>query len=109
VFLGSPILAYRLEITAAEIRIRKLPFYEQTIPTHDVTGVAEERTLVLLVQSSRIPLWGFFTSRTEELIQLLPNVGAIEPELDLWSRMGLPWFACLGGAQCFYSLHLFSC
>jgi hypothetical protein len=25
-------------------RIRKLPFSEQTIPTHDVTGVAEERT-----------------------------------------------------------------
>lgn len=71
--LTVPILAYRAAVDATYIHIRYLPFWTSRTPTRDVTQVLDERTLVLVSETARIPLWGLPLAAREPLFEILPR------------------------------------
>jgi hypothetical protein len=71
--LSVALLAYKAEIDPTEIRVRYLPFYTKRTPMRDVTHLVEERTLVLVTATSKIPLWGLSLSAREPLFEILPR------------------------------------
>ena len=73
VCLAVPVLAYRAEIDAKEVRVRYAPFYTRHTPIRNVVTLAEETTLVLVTATSRIPLWGLSPKAREVLFQGLPH------------------------------------
>lgn len=70
--LSVAILAYRAEIDEAEVRVRYVPFLTKRTQIRDVTHVVEERTLVLVTPTSKIPLWGLSDLAREVLFRILP-------------------------------------
>jgi hypothetical protein len=75
--LSAAILSYRVEVDSTEVRVRYLPFYTKCTPIRDITHLAEERTLVLVTATAKIPLWGLSTKAREPLFEIL------SPHLDV--------------------------
>jgi hypothetical protein len=73
VCLAIAILAYKAEIDAVEVRVRYLPFYIKRTPLREITHLAEEKTLVLVTATSKIPLWGLSAEARESLSDILPS------------------------------------
>jgi hypothetical protein len=73
VCLSVAVLAYRAEIDATEVRIRYAPFYTRRIPIRDVTSLVEERTLFLVTQTARMPLWGLSPAARKAVFRVLPH------------------------------------
>ncbi len=72
-FLAMAVVSYRAEVNRTEIQIRYLPFYTKRTPLQDVIQVFEERTLVLVTPTARIPLWGLSANAREDLFRILPH------------------------------------
>ena len=71
--LSVAILSYKAEVDPSEIRVRHLPFYTTRTPMRDVTHLVEEKTLVLVTDSSQIPLWGLSLKARGPLFDILPG------------------------------------
>jgi hypothetical protein len=67
------ILSYCAEVDESEIRVRYWPLVNRVIPMSDVQSFAEERTLVLITPTSRIPLWGLSDENRGQLFRILPE------------------------------------
>ncbi len=72
-YLGVAILAYKVEVDAAEVRLRYFPFFTRRIPLADVTLVEERSLAVLVIPTKRVPLWGLSLKDRRALFQLLPQ------------------------------------
>ncbi len=53
--------------------MRYLPFYTKRTPMRDVTHLIEEKTLVLVTATSKIPLWGLSLKARGPLFEILPR------------------------------------
>jgi hypothetical protein len=79
------IQAYRAEVDAKEVdakelRVRYFPFYTRRTPIRDITHFVEERTLVLVTATSRIPLWGLSSEGRAPLLEILPHHLEVVPK-----------------------------
>jgi hypothetical protein len=70
--LAIAILAYRAEIDRTKVRIRHALFFTKRTQIRDAAHLVEERTLVLVTSTSKIPLWGLSLKARETLFQILP-------------------------------------
>jgi hypothetical protein len=73
VVLTIHIIAYRAEVDEFEVRLRYWPFLNRSIPVADIQQLAEERTLVLITPTSRIPLWGLSAEGRTNIFRVLPR------------------------------------
>jgi hypothetical protein len=81
--LSVAILSYKAEVDTAEVRVRYLPFYTKRILVRDITYVLDERTLVLVTATAKIPLWGLSQKRRTQLFKILPRrLAAASPPPD---------------------------
>jgi len=71
--LSVAILSYRAEVDPSEIRVRYLPFFTKRTPMRDVTHLVEEKTLVLVTATAKIPLWGLSLKARGPLFEMLPS------------------------------------
>ena len=71
--LSVAILSYKAEVDPSEIRVRYLPFCTTRTPMRDVTHLVEEKTLVLVTATSKIPLLGLSLKAREPLFEILPR------------------------------------
>jgi len=71
--LTVSILSYKAEVDRREVRVRHLPFYTSHTPLLEITHLVEERTLVLVAGTTKIPLWGLSATAREELFRILPG------------------------------------
>ena len=71
--LNIHLLAYRAEVDDTEVRIRYAPFVTRHTAIRDITHLVEERTLVLVTATSRVPLWGLSIAARETLFRILPR------------------------------------
>ena len=71
--LTISILSYKAEVDRREVRVRHLPFYTSHTPLLEITHLVEERTLVLVPGTTKIPLWGLSATAREELFRILPS------------------------------------
>ncbi len=71
--LSVAILSYKAEVDPTEIRVRYLPFYTKRTPMRDVTHLLEEKTVVLVTATSKIPLWGLSLKARGPLFEMLPR------------------------------------
>jgi hypothetical protein len=78
--LSVAILSYKAEVDPSEIRVRHLPFYTTRTPMRDVTHLVEEKTLVLVTATSKIPLWGLSLKTRRPLFDILPGRLNVAPK-----------------------------
>lgn len=78
--LSVPIWSYKAEVDPSEVRVRYLPFYTKRTLMRDVTHLVEEKTLVLVTATSKIPLWGLSLKAREALFYVLPRRLDVAPK-----------------------------
>ena len=99
--LSIALVSYRAHIDMDEIQVRYWPFFTKRTQIKDVVAIAEERTLVFVTPTSRIPIWGLTAKAREHLSEMLPH--RLRVSETPARRLAIPVLSSAGmcGGPCF--------